>query len=299
MLVLVPSDAPTELLRALAAAAPRRALLRRPTLPPWPLRARFPLLVPPEAISGGPDAVLVTPDYAWIRWAKARGLRAVWYNPKGAFAPEPHPLHDWELRSPQEVPSAWDFPLPDLGECLRILREQGVPEGVVAHSAAVAAVAHFLAERLRARGVAVDPLLVHRGGLLHDLDKIAALNEGGEHGLRAAETLAALGYPELGRIAQAHVLAPGRLPTSWPEKLVFLADKLVEGAEVVGLEARLSALRARYPEFQERIAAAEPFVRTLQNQVLVALGMSEAELLEALRALPLGLPLGPGPEPGG
>ncbi|MEN3009650.1 MAG: hypothetical protein ABDI20_01480, partial [Candidatus Bipolaricaulaceae bacterium] len=71
------------------------------------------------------------------------------------------------------------------------------------------------------------------------------------------------------------------------------------GAEVVGLEARLSALRARYPEFQERIAAAEPFARTLQNQVLVALGMSEAELLEALRALPLGLPPGPGPEPGG
>ncbi len=290
MLVLAPADAPSELLRGLAAAAPNRALLRTGRLPPFSVLALFPLVIPPEAISGGEDVVLVASDYAWIRWAKARGLRALWYNPQGAFCPEPHPLHDREVREPAELARAWEFPWPDIPACLRLLREHGGPESVVAHSAAVAAVAHFLAERLRARGIDVDPLLVHRGGLLHDLDKMSSLNEGSEHGLRAAEVLSGLGYPELGRIAQAHVLQPGRLPTSWPEKLVFLADKLVEGTEVVGLSARLAALRARYPEFQEKIAAAEPFVRTLQNQVLLALGLTEAELLEELKKLPLDLP---------
>ncbi len=290
MLVLVPSDAPSELLKAVAAAAPTRALLRTPRLPAWPTLSRFPLTIPPEAVEGGEDAVLLAQDYPWIRWAKERGLRAVWYNPAAAFCPEPHPLHDRELRDPGELTEAWEFPWPDLGECLRLLREQGVPPHVVEHSAAVAAVAHFLAERLRARGVDVDPLLVHRGGLLHDLDKIASLNDEGEHGPRAAEILASRGFPELGLIAQAHVLQPGRLPQSWPEKLVFLADKWVEGAQVVGLEARLAALRQRYPQFQEKIAQAEPFVRTLQNQVLLALGLTEAELLGELQKLSLSLP---------
>lgn len=290
MLVLAPADASSELLRGLAAAAPNRALLRTGRLPPFSILALFPLVIPPEAVSGGEDAVLVASDYAWIRWAKARGLRALWYNPQGSFCPEPHPLHDREVREPTELARAWDFPWPDIPACLRLLREHGVPENVVAHSAAVAAVAHFLAERLRARGVDVDPVLVHRGGLLHDLDKIASLNEEGEHGLRAAEILAAHGHPELGRIAQAHVLQPGRLPSSWPEKLVFLADKWVEGSRVVGLEARLSALKKRYPEFQEKITACEPFVRTLQNQVLLALGRTEAELLAELQGLALSLP---------
>ncbi|MFN3347083.1 MAG: HDIG domain-containing metalloprotein [Candidatus Bipolaricaulaceae bacterium] len=290
MLVLVPSDAPPELLRAVAAFAPNRLLLRAARLPAWPLLSLFPLAVPPEAVEGGPDAVLIAPDYPWIRWAKGRRLRAVWYNPKAAFCPEPHPLHDREMRSAAELGRTWEFPWPDVEECLRLLQEQGVPQNVVEHSAAVAAVAHFLAERLRARGVEVDPILVHRGGLLHDLDKIASLNEEGEHGLRAAEVLARLGYPELGRIAQAHVLGPGHLPHSWPEKLVFLADKWVEGAKVVGLTARLAALRERYPQFQEKIAACEPFVRTLQNQVLLALGLTEAELLGELQKLPLSLP---------
>ncbi len=289
MLVLVPSDAPAELLRAVA-SRPARALIRASRPPHWPILSRFPLAIPAEAIEGGGDAALVAHDYAWIRWAKERGLRAVWYNPAAEFCPEPHPLHDREIRSAEEIGKTWEFPWPDVWECLGLLQEQGVPQNVVEHSAAVAAVAHFLADRLRARGVEVDPLLVHRGGLLHDLDKISSLSEEGEHGLRAAEILASRGYPELGRIALAHVLQPDRLPSSWPEKLVFLADKLVEGATVVGLEARLAALWTRYPEFQEKIAAAEPFVRALQNQVLLAMGLTEAELLRTLQGLPLHLP---------
>lgn len=289
MLVLVPSDAPTELLRA-AAGRPKRLLIRASRLPHWSILSRFPLAIPAEAIAGGGDAALVAHDYAWIRWAKARGLRAVWYNPAAQFCPEPHPLHDREIRRAEEMGKDWEFPWPDVRECLGLLQEQGVPQNVVEHSAAVAAVAHFLAERLRARGVEVDPIQVHRGGLLHDLDKISSLHDEGEHGPRAAEILASRGYPELGRIALAHVLQPGRLPSSWPEKLVFLADKLVEGAAVVGLEARLAALRARYPEYQEKITAAEPFVRALQNQILLSLGLTEAELLEKLQRLPLGLP---------
>ena len=269
------------------------ALLRTTGNPPPSALLRFPFILEPAelpTIEKKDDLVLVSPDYGWIQWAKGKGFRAVWLNPQGLSCPSVHPLHDQEIRDPRELQTPLEFKLPDLAEALEILKREGVPENVVRHSLAVAGVAFFLAEKLREKGIDVDPLRVHRGGLLHDLDKISSLSEGGDHGERAAQILAELGYPKLGEIARAHVLRPGRFPRNWPEKIVFLADKLVEGEEVVGLEARLSALKERYPQFQAEISAGEAFVRTLENQVLTVLGLTEPELLSILRGRDLRLP---------
>ncbi|MCX7751130.1 MAG: HAD-IA family hydrolase, partial [Candidatus Bipolaricaulota bacterium] len=114
------------------------------------------------------EAVMVGDRYeADIVGAKGAGLRAVWFNPGEVPCPLAHPVHDGEVRSLDELPPLLERPfLPDLGEALALLREQGVPENVVRHSLTVAAVAHWIAIRLRERGVPVDPLLVHRGALL-------------------------------------------------------------------------------------------------------------------------------------
>ncbi|MCS7240471.1 MAG: HDIG domain-containing protein [Candidatus Bipolaricaulota bacterium] len=271
---------PTALLRAQGRADPAFLL-------------RFPLILDPAEVSPPPkkdDLVLLSPEYAWIKWAKGKGLRAVWLNPAGEKCPEAHPWHDLEIGNLTALQKPLSFRLPDIPEALDILRAQGVPEHVVMHSAAVAAVGYFLAQKLREKGIDVDPLLAHRGGLLHDLDKVASVHEEGTHGEKAAVILADLGYPALGEIARKHVLYPGRLPRTWEEKLVFLADKLVEGAEVVGIMARMAALKKRYPHAQKEISSCEPFVYALQNQLLLALEMSEEELLVALRKLPLSLP---------
>lgn len=293
MLLLIPSDSPRWALEGVSPSPHPKALLRAGGAVAPATLLRFPLILDPEEIPAFPEKkalAVLSPDYAWIRWAKERGMRAVWLNPQGRSSPEPHPPHDLEISDLAALKNPLEFRLPDLAETLTILRGHGVPENVIAHAAAVAGVAFFLAERLREKGIAVDPLLVHRGGLLHDLDKIASLNEGGAHGQRAAELLANLGYPELAEIARRHVLRPGQWPRTWPEKIVFLADKLLEGAEVVGLSARLLFLKERYPEFQEEIAAGEVFARALQNQILVALGFTEPELLEMLRARNFHLP---------
>jgi putative nucleotidyltransferase with HDIG domain len=293
VLILLPTDSPAWVFSACASVSSPVALLRTTGKPLPSALLRFPLILEPEELPVSEkkdDFVLVSPDYGWIRWAKGKGFRAVWLNPQGLGCPAVHPLHDREIREPRELQKPLEFELPDLEEALGILRREGVPENVVRHSLAVAGVAFFLAEKLREKGIDVDPLLVHRGGLLHDLDKIASLNEGGEHGERAAQILAELGYPELGEIARAHVLRPGRFPKNWPEKIVFLADKLVEGEEVVGLEARLSALKERYPQFHAEISAGEAFVRALGNQVLTVLGLTEPELLSILRGRDFRLP---------
>ncbi len=285
LVLLAPSTSPASLLEMVARTAQPKALLRAGRPEPSFLLC-FPLILDPEEVprpEKKDDVVLVSTDYGWIRWAKERGFRAVWANFEGERCSEIHPLHDLEIRQPEDLKKPWKFELPDLEESLGILRDHGVPQNVVEHSAVVAAVGFFLAERLREKGVPLDPLLVHRGGLLHDLDKIWSLKEGNDHGERAAEILEKLGYPELGEIAKRHVLRPERFPRTWEEKLVFLADKLVEGKEVVGLRRRLSALLRRYPGFRKEIQAGASFISSLQNEVLSLLGMSEAELLAELK----------------
>ncbi len=119
------------------------------------------------------EAVMVGDSYdADVAGAKMAGLRAIWYNPTQAACPEPHPAYDAEISHMAHLPATVaGLRLPDVPMCLAWLAEQGVSDGLVRHVRLVAAVAFRLAELLRVAGEAVDPLLAHRGGLLHDLAK--------------------------------------------------------------------------------------------------------------------------------
>ncbi len=235
------------------------------------------------------EAVMVGDGYsADIVGAKAAGLRAVWFNPAGSLCPLVHPTHDAEIRALAEVVRVLEGPfLPDITEALLILREHAVPGNVVRHSLAVAAVAHWIALRLRERGAKVDPLLVHRGGLLHDLDKVSS-ERPTDHGTETGRILRGSGWPALARIAERHVL--GTPPETWEEKLVHYADKIVEGDRVVGLVPRLAALSRRYPPERERIAAALPPLRSLEEEITAALRTSPDELRAELGRLDVALP---------
>lgn len=236
------------------------------------------------------EAAMVGDGYATdVVGAKQAGLWAIWFNPSGDPCPCVHPLHDAELRDMAALPAALsDLRLPDLNTCLELLAEHGVPAGVVRHSLAVAAAAHHLAHRLRERGARVDPLLAHRGGLLHDLDKVMSLQSAGVHGRIAAGILSERGFPELAAIAERHVLGAqdgeGR-PQTWEEKLVFYADKIVEGDQVVGIEPRLAALRYRYPAYVEDLERSLPYLRALETEIARRVGSSPEELMAELRAL--------------
>ncbi len=293
MLLLAPADLPSWALEACASTPHPAALLRTGERIEPAFLLRFPFILDPAEVlppQEKNELVLVSLDYSWIPWAKGKRLRAIWLNPQGNPCPAVHPLHDLEFRNLAELNTALRFHLPDLDEALEILRGHGVPENVVRHSAVVAAVAHFLGERLRGKGVSVDPLVAHRGALLHDLDKIDSIQENCAHGVKGAARLVELGYPALAEIARTHVMRPGSLPRTWEEKLVFYADKVVEEDRVVGLERRLRALRKRYPSFVAEIQAGEPFLRALENEFLRALDLSGVELLRELQALPVDLP---------
>jgi putative hydrolase of the HAD superfamily len=145
---------------------------------------------------------------------------------------------------------------------------------------------------LRQNGEAVDPILAHRGGLLHDLAKVAPIGPGTpqtNHGEGAARLLSTYGQPELAGIARRHMLFslndPQESPQSWEEKLVYFADKLVEGSSVVTFKERLQGLRSRYKIEEEGHPISEivPAMENLQAEICQAIHIAPDELAPTLR----------------
>lgn len=235
------------------------------------------------------DVAMVGDDYqADVAGARAAGLRAVWFNETGAPCPGAHPLHDAEIGAMDELPQALgQLYLPDVAECMALLVEHDVPARTVAHSQAVAAVAYRLASRLRRRGEPVEPLLTHRGGLLHDLDKASSRRLGREHGELGAEILKEMGHGRLSDIVRRHVIwaivDPEVRPTTWEEKLVYYADKAVEGDEFAGVGARFQSLYRRIPAEAEAFRRCLPAVQALEAEICTGLGMTVEEVYDALK----------------
>jgi putative hydrolase of the HAD superfamily len=251
------------------------------------------------------EAVMIGDDYRVdVAGAKGAGLRAFWYNPAMARCPDLHPLCDAELPSWGALPGVLAAPrCPDVAECLALLAEHGAPPELVDHCRAVAGVAFRLAERLRrsfdcARhtapgsaqdaGEEVSPLLAHRGGLLHDIAKPVGRRSSQPHTLLAGEWLEELGYPALARIAARHaiwsILEGEAQPSTWEEKLVFYADRLIEGDRLVGIPARAASLAGRRPEVADAVRQALPATLALEAEIAGRLGLTPAEMVAWLEA---------------
>lgn len=222
--------------------------------------------------------------------AKAAGWRAVWYNPTGSPAPGSHPFHDREIQHMADLPAALYAPdLPDVPTCLAWLQRYGASHGVLQHVQTVAAVSYLLACWLRQGGQQIDPILAHRGALLHDIAKLPALRQGpgSDHARMAREILAQeFHQPQIAEIADRHMITASaddpRYPRTWEEKIVHYADKLAEGAQLVALEERLASLQQRYPGSAREIAAGTPALQALQAEICAGIGCAPEELMRRL-----------------
>ena len=127
--------------------------------------------------------------------------------------------------------------LPDAGRCLTLLAEQGVPRARIDHSLIVTAVATALGSALNERRQYLIAPLVTAGALLHDVAR-----EQPRHAEAGAALLESLGYPRVAAVVRPHVHL-GRRADDEPDEaqVVYLADKLVQGSSVVGLDARFAA----------------------------------------------------------
>ena len=224
-----------------------------------------------------------------ILGAQLAGWTTVWFNPSGKASPGLLPLQDLEITRWQDLPSALASPrLPGYATCLSWLQKQEVPYNLLEHVQGVAAAAYQMAVWLRAAWQEVDPLLAHRGGLLHDLAKLKAANRRISHGELAGLMLKDRGYPQLAEIAQRHMLfsliEPDTQPLTWEQKLVYFADKLIERGRLASLEERIAGLRQRYPQDSQRISAILPVLKALEEEICTAAGFPPSELLQRLKA---------------
>jgi HAD superfamily hydrolase (TIGR01509 family) len=220
--------------------------------------------------------------------ARRAGWRAAWYNPAGKPAPGPAPLHDLEFDNLAELPSALErLDLPDLLTCQTWYLDQEGVGSLWQHVEAVGMASYHLAVLLRAAGHAVDPLLAHRGGLLHDIAKISSKRTSGNHGEMGAEILTRLGQPVLAEISRRHMLFylhdPRKRPQTWEEKIVHFTDKICEGPRFVEWSERLLGLATRYPSQIEAMRNCTPAVMALQDELATAAGFPSSEMVARLR----------------
>jgi HD superfamily phosphodiesterase len=240
------------------------------------------------------ELLMIGDDYhVDILGAKNAGWRAAWYNPRQIAAPGLLPMQDLDLVHWSGLSKQLEtLQNPDYSQCMAWILSQPVSANMFFHIHAVSSAAYQLALWLCGGGYPVDPILTHRGGLLHDLGKIKALQLPADHRIGHAELAALilkdLDQPVLAEIARRHPLfalnQTANAPSTWEEKIVYFADKLVEGSHLADLDERLASLRQRYTEDDARILAMIPAIRALQEDICSAAGFASNELVPRLKA---------------
>lgn len=165
---------------------------------------------------------------------------------------------------------------PNKAECGELLELAGTPAPVRGHGHAVARVARKLALALPpGTGVRLERL--EAACLLHDVKK--GFNP---HQHVGADWLAMQGYPGLSPLVRSHHDLPPE-EENWETRLLYLADKLTSGTEVVPLESRLDSMRARFSGDRVALEAAEVrlgHARAILGEVESLAGKSLGEILE-------------------
>ena len=219
-------------------------------------------------------------------WTDAK-CRTIWLNRAGEIPTKEAPIHDYELSRIGQLDNIQRIDQsPTLAQCKLWLDEWDLPANVRRHVTRVAWAAYALAVMMRDKGVEIDPILTHRGGLLHDLDKIETLKMVNSHGQVGASFIEAQGYPEIAEIVRGHILHTILDPNSdnrpWEVKLVYFCDKLTEGDRIVTLEERFTALGKRYPAYMEKMDKAKTHVWDLNDEICSILSLPDNEHLVSL-----------------
>jgi CTP:molybdopterin cytidylyltransferase MocA len=132
--------------------------------------------------------------------------------------------------------------LPDAAGCMRLLAAQHVDRARIGHSVVVAGVAAALTAALNGRRQHLVPPLVAAGALLHDIAR-----EEPRHADAGADLLEHLQYRRVAAVVRPHVRLGERAGDEPDEaQVVYLADKLVQGTRVVGLDARFASRLERH-----------------------------------------------------
>jgi len=162
--------------------------------------------------------------------------------------------------------------VPDDEECRRLQERFVMLDTVRRHCAAVTRVADALAAALAGAGLCLDRPLLRSAALLHDLARGGGRDD---HAAAGADLIDGAGYPRVAHVVARHMDPALPLPGLPGEaEVLYLADKLVLGVDVVSLERRLALSVERFHSdldavnaARRRLAAATSLSRSVETIV--------------------------------
>jgi putative nucleotidyltransferase with HDIG domain len=178
--------------------------------------------------------------------------------------------------------------IPTRTEAAQILQGFGPPDWLLAHSAAVADIASFLASHIEQSGHTINVPLTEAAALLHDLDK--AFPDGHElkalgHGHAGAEWARQNGHAEIAaalanhpvmRLADDEHYLPWVHGATVEERVVAYADKRAR-QDLVSLDERFAEWVSRHGGTRQMSLARER-AETLERDVCNAAGLGPADV---------------------
>ena len=156
--------------------------------------------------------------------------------------------------------------IPTKEECFQILKDNNVPDNIIAHSRQVCDVAMKIAGLLEHKGIKVNRDLAAAGALLHDVEKLSP----NDHVVEGFEMIKSIGYAEVAQVIKRHGLAHLKdddfVPKAWEEKIVFYADKRVRGDKIVSVDERFEYIKQRYKK--EDVENEIEFTKKIEKELL-------------------------------
>lgn len=170
-------------------------------------------------------------------------------------------------------------------QCLRLMQEYKVMDHIRRHCRKVAEVALFVARELAAAGVALDIPLIESAALVHDITKLEALQNGGNHAETGADLMESLGFPAVADIVRQHIYLAEPV-TGRPineAQVVNYADKRVLHTDVVSLKERFDYIREKYGRGGlvvgiSRINAIEEETKALERKIFSRLAIRPEDI---------------------
>lgn len=159
-----------------------------------------------------------------------------------------------------------------------------LPQAKRVHVTLVARVACFFAERLRTMNIEPRTDLLRAAALLHDIDKAVVKLEGEMHPDTAVRILKVEGMDEVGKIVATHslhaILDPKIAPTTWEQKLLYLADKMVK-YEIITVDKRFALWRAENlpPADVDTLDKTYPKVKQLEKEIFTLIDITPQEVV--------------------
>jgi molybdenum cofactor cytidylyltransferase len=182
-------------------------------------------------------------------WRKDGGLRAVLqtYEDTARQVPVADSFILYDVDTPQQYAHLLElfqcYDIPTQEECEQILTAIcQVDQERQRHCLKVSEVAALIGQALQSCGNKIDLELIRSAALLHDIAKGKS-----KHDVTGGRILRDMGFDRVGEIVGVHSdLAGGKTSLSLEAKVVFLADKFVQGEKLVTLEERYSTAGRRF-----------------------------------------------------